>query len=118
MNQQYSTNDMAAVAREEAAARQVASGSVFAGATLGQAPERALPATRDRIAQLIERTGEVASRLEAIGDKVFGQLPQPDEKSGISTAAVGDISAIHDALDRLSAQLARTHDAMTRLESL
>lgn len=85
---------------------------------MAEVPERALPATRDRIAQLIERTGEMAARLEAIGDRVFGCIPQDDAKDGGILARSGDMGAINDGLDALSAQIARAHDAMTRLECL
>lgn len=42
-------------------------------------PARALPVTRNRIGQLVERVAEIAERLEGIGDLVFGS---PSRRQG------------------------------------
>lgn len=86
------------------------------GSTL--APDKALMATRERVGMLIERTMEVAGRLEAIGDRAFGSVPTGKQESCAAPVRSGDMGAINDGLDTLGAQIARAHDAMTRLESL
>lgn len=96
------------------------SGSIMGGTSLGETaiPDKHLVATRDRVSMLIERTMEVASRLEAIGDRAFGSVPTGDQKNSAAPVRSGDMGAINDHLDTLGAQIARAHDAMTRLESL
>lgn len=96
------------------------SGSVMAGPSPCDVamPDKALMATRERIQILTERALEVAGRLEAIGDRAFGGAPTGANKSIAVPVRSGDMGAINDGLDTLSEQIARAHDAMTRLESL
>lgn len=105
------------------AAREVASQTKYhpmGGVMLGEKaePDKALMATRERVGMLVERVIDVASRLEAIGDSAFGSRPNGDPKNSAIPVRSGDIGAINDALDTLGAQIARAHDAMTRLEGL
>lgn len=91
------------------------------GAMLGSmadVPERCLPVIKDRVAEATARACDLAARLEIIGDRVFGGRPIGNNAKDEASACSGEVGGINDALDALSAQIARAHDAMTRLESL
>lgn len=107
-------NDIHTAAAYQAMDRSVG----YDPADCAPAPEKALMATRERVGMLIERVMEVASRLEVIGGRAFGSVPTGKQESCADPVRYGDMGAINDGLDTLGAQIARAHDAMTRLESL
>lgn len=90
------------------------------GATIGNVPtaEKALIATRERLEMLIECASKLTARLENIGDRAFGSVPQGGGDQTTAPVRSGDIGAIKDGLDALAEQIGRAHDAVTRLESL
>lgn len=116
MEREYDQRE--ALYANQIAAAEARYGQTKLGGLVGSMPDKALIATRERIGMLIERIGEVAARMEVIGDRVFGSVPQCDARSGECPVRSGDMGAINDGLDTLSAQIARAHDAMTRLEGL